>query len=205
MITIYRVLSVCFSDFICSQILWKKMHATKLLQSNSVVISRVAPYLCNFSFTDYTHVRHRKTEKKRLLYAYGINISNIWNPSSRLSRVILPKFSTLLFSSPRVTVLANFSRLISPPLKYVHDDPYDISFELRAQTYSTGTTLFLTSRSLLAYIKRTMYKKLNMPIASLSSGYEAFRTRSHPDVFGRVKRVVIRFSLERKDRGVLKA
>ena len=42
----------------------------------------------------------------------------------------------------------------------MYDDPYDIPFELIAylQAYSTGTTLPLISKSLLAYIKRIIYK-----------------------------------------------
>lgn len=78
----------------------------------------------------------------------------------------------------------------------MHDDPYDIPLELIAQVYSTGTILSLTPRNLLAYIKRTIYKR-NAPIASLSSGFENLRVvpgivqkykENRDSVFARKKR-----------------
>lgn len=63
--------------------------------------------------------------------------------------------------------------------------PYDLCPKLIARAYSTGTTLFLTPKCLLAYIKRTMYKRSNTPIASFSSGSEIFA--SYPEIVRKYK------------------
>lgn len=51
---------------------------------------------------------------------------------------------------------------------------YDLYPKFIARAYSTGTTLLLTLKCLLAYIKRTMYKRSNTPNASFSSESEIF-------------------------------
>jgi len=75
--------------------------------------------------------------------------------------------------------------------------PYDLYPKFIARAYSTGTTLLLTPKCLLAYIKRTMYKRSSTPIASFSSESEIFA--SYPKIVRKYKENrAIRFSLSRE-------
>lgn len=60
------------------QLNFMKKH-TKLLRSN-LLQSLYRAYLCNFSFTDYTHVRHRKNGKS----------DNLWN---LYNKYVKPEFT----------------------------------------------------------------------------------------------------------------
>lgn len=75
--------------------------------------------------------------------------------------------------------------------------PYDLYPKFIARAYSTGTTLLLTPKCLLAYIKRTMYKRSSTPIASFSSESEIFA--SYPKIVRKYKENrAIRFSRSRE-------
>lgn len=94
----------------------------------------------------------------------------------------------------------SFSRLVAHPLKYIRAWRYFLMIynpKFIARAYSTGTTLLLTPKCLLAYIKRTMYKRSSTPIASFSSGSEIFA--SHPKIVRKYKENrAIRFSRSRE-------
>lgn len=126
------MLSVRLSDFICSPILRKSIRLLRLNLLYITSLYRVWLYIYsrNVSFADYILACVTKT--KSVIIIYGINISNIWNPSSQLSRVHLAEiFDFLFFICPCLDWPS--SRLIHHPLKYVHDDPYDISLEFIAR------------------------------------------------------------------------
>lgn len=93
----------------------------------------------------------------------------------------------------------SFSRLVAHPLKYMHDEIFlrPISPKFIARAYSTGTTLLLTPKCLLTYIKRTMYKRSSTSIASFSSESEILA--SYPENVRKYKEnSTIRFSRSRE-------
>jgi len=146
------VLSAYLSNFICSQILWKNIRDCR----NQIYFNH---YIAHSSiFTKFFIHRFilacvtKETKKSNC----GINILNI-----KLEFTVEPYgfcWNFWLFYFSRLDWPS--SRLVSHPLKYVHDDPYNIHL-----AYSTGTTLSLTSKSLLTYIKRIMYKRLTYHVS----------------------------------------
>lgn len=81
----------------------------------------------------------------------------------------------------------------------MHDEIFlrPISPKFIARAYSTGTTLLLTPKCLLTYIKRTMYKRSSTSIASFSSESEILA--SYPEIVRKYKEnSTIRFSRSRE-------
>lgn len=92
-----------------------------------------------FLFMIYVYVRHRGNKKGDYYIAlmYQMQIPG---------RVVLFRRDFRFPHFPRLDWPFSRDQLLHP-LKYVHDDSYDLLFELIARAYSTGTTLLLTPRS----------------------------------------------------------
>lgn len=130
----------------------------------------------NFSFTDHTCVRHRRNGNGD----YYLFIESICQMHEKHTAEPCRFFADIFDFSIFLASIDRFCDwlliLLSTCMTIFS---YDLSLKFsRAGLLSTGTTLLLTPKCLLAYIKRTMYKRSNTPIASFSSGSKIFASYS---------------------------